>query len=85
MRGGRIAEASVGVAMGEINDSLLVDLRRQNSGLPRLVERLRSSRRSWVAVSAAAVAAWEQREPEAWATVHAWLASRQCVLRPPPE
>jgi len=34
-----------------------------------------------VVVSAAAVAAWEERAPEAWAKVRQWLARQGITLR----
>lgn len=57
-------------------DVLLTELRMSRSDLAHLVEVVSRERRQYVAVSAQAVQAWEAREPQAWATVRAWLTNR---------
>jgi hypothetical protein len=62
---------------GELaTDVLLAELRMLKSELARLVERVWQEKRECVVVSARAVKAWEDREPQAWAAVRTWLADR---------
>ncbi|HET7875748.1 MAG TPA: hypothetical protein VFN71_09495 [Methylomirabilota bacterium] len=55
---------------------LLAALRGSRSDLARLVESVSRDDRRLVIVSTRAVKAWEEREPQAWATVKDWLAAR---------
>lgn len=59
-----------------VTEGLLSELRASRTDLARLVERLVGDGRSLVYVAAEAVRAWDQRAPESWAKVKAWLAAR---------
>lgn len=48
--------------------------------LAGLVERVVCNRVPWVVVPAAALRAWEERDPDGWAKVSAWLASNDVVV-----
>ena len=48
--------------------------------LAGLVERVARNRLPWVVVPAAALRAWEERDPDGWAKVSAWLASNDVVV-----
>ena len=48
--------------------------------LAALVERVGRTRLPWVVVPAAALRAWEERDPDGWAKVSAWLASNDVVV-----
>lgn len=48
--------------------------------LAALVERVVRNRLPWVVVPAAALRAWEERDPDGWAKVSAWLASNAVVV-----
>ena len=48
--------------------------------LAALVERVVRNRLPWVVVPAAALRAWEERDPDGWAKVSAWLASNDVVV-----
>jgi hypothetical protein len=43
--------------------------------LVRLVERVRQNKQPWVVVAAAALTAWEERDPAGWERVSEWLAA----------
>ena len=45
-----------------------------------LVERISRNGLPWVTVSSAAVARWQDRDPEAWATVTRWLEVQGVTL-----
>ena len=62
-------------------EALLAELRQTATDLARLVEAVRLRKMPLVVVSAAAVAAWEERAPEAWAKVRRWLAREGITLR----
>lgn len=59
---------------------LLNELRGTETDLARLVEQVLVRRLTSVAVSSEAVAAWEQRAPEAWAKVKRWLEARNVKI-----
>jgi hypothetical protein len=48
--------------------------------LAALVERVVRNRLPWVVVPAAALRAWEERDPDGWAKVSAWLTSNGVVV-----
>jgi hypothetical protein len=48
--------------------------------LAALVERVVRNRLPWVVVPAAALRAWEERDPDGWAKVSAWLTSNSVVV-----
>jgi hypothetical protein len=56
-------------------DTLLAEL-DPTTDLARLVERVARTKLPWVVVPAAALTAWEQRDPAGWAKVSAWLAAK---------
>jgi hypothetical protein len=58
-----------------IRDDFLARLRQDRPGLAVVVARAAQRNRRWVIVTDAAGAAWEQREPAAWARVQGWLAA----------
>lgn len=43
--------------------------------MARLVERVRQNKQPWVVVAAAALTAWEERDPAGWEKVSEWLAA----------
>ena len=48
--------------------------------LAGLVERVARNRLPWMVVQAAALWAWEERDPDGWAKVSAWLTSNGVVV-----
>lgn len=48
--------------------------------LALLVERVWQNRQPWVVVSAAALTAWQQRDPVGWEKVSEWLAANGIAL-----
>jgi hypothetical protein len=48
--------------------------------LAGLVERVARNRLPWVVVPAAALRAWEERDPDGWAKMSAWLTSNGVVV-----
>ena len=59
---------------------LLNDLRTSRSDLARLVEAVVRDRLPYVVVPLTAIRCWERREPQHWAKVAGWLASRNVKL-----
>lgn len=57
--------------MAELNPS---------TDLASLVERVCQNNLRWVVVPAAALAAWEQRDPSGWAKVLPWLAIKGVTI-----
>ncbi len=55
-------------------DALLTQL-NSSTDLAGLVERVVRNDLPWVVVPAAALRAWEERDPVGWAKVSAWLAA----------
>jgi len=51
-----------------------------NTDLASLVQRVAGGDLPWVVVPAAAIAAWEQRDPAGWEKVSAWLAVQGIVI-----
>ncbi len=47
-----------------------------DTDLARLVRRVCSDRLPWVVLSSVALDAWQRRDPEGWASVAEWLATR---------
>ena len=62
-------------------EALLEELRQTATDLGRLVEGVLLRKMPLMVVSASAVAAWEERAPEAWAKVRQWLARQGITLR----
>ena len=56
-----------------VTDTLLAKLRASPTDLARLVERVEGTGRPFVLVSPRAIAAWERRDPEAWASARQWF------------
>jgi hypothetical protein len=54
-------------------DTLLAKLRGGPTDLARLVERVERTGKPFVLVSPLAIAAWERRDPEAWASARHWF------------
>jgi len=57
-------------------EELLVELRSSPTDLARVVEAVSSSRRPYVLVPMAALKGWQERDPDAWRKVEAWLIAR---------
>ena len=62
------------------HDELLEDLRDSKTDLARVVETVLRDRVPYIVVPSAAVKAWEEREPQHWAKVSDWLASRNVAM-----
>jgi hypothetical protein len=56
-------------------DELLSELQASRTDLARYVDAASRSDRPYIVVSAAAVRAWRERAPHAWAKVTDWLAA----------
>jgi len=61
-------------------DELLNDLRNSRSDMARIVEAVLRDRLPYVVVPIQAIKSWERREPQHWAKVAGWLASRNVKL-----
>jgi hypothetical protein len=59
--------------------ALLAEL-SSNTDLAWLVERVIRNDLPWVVVPAAALRAWEERDPVGWAKVTAWLAANDVAV-----
>jgi len=57
-------------------EELLVELRSLPTDLARVVEAVSSSGRPYVLVPMAALKGWQERDPDAWRKVEAWLIAR---------
>jgi hypothetical protein len=57
-------------------EALLLELRSSRTDLARLVEAVWRDHFMELVVPQQSVDAWEQREPEVWRKVSAWLAER---------
>jgi len=51
-----------------------------STDLASLVERVCQNNLRWVVVPAAALAAWEQRDPSGWAKVLTWLETKGVTI-----
>jgi hypothetical protein len=51
-----------------------------NTDLAGLVERVVRNELPWVVVPVAALRAWEERDPDGWAKVSAWLATNDVAV-----
>ena len=60
-------------------DALLAQL-KSSTDLACLVERVVRNDLPWVVVPAAALRAWEERDPVGWAKVSAWLAANKVAV-----
>jgi len=60
-------------------DALLAQL-NSSTDLAWLVERVVRNNLPWVVVLAAALRAWEERDPVGWAKVSAWLAANKVAV-----
>jgi hypothetical protein len=61
---------------GDDVEQLMAELRRGPTDMARLVTDVLAHQPPKVWVSAKAVEAWRQRDPEAWGKVLAWLSER---------
>jgi hypothetical protein len=68
---GAAVPTSTAVLLAELNP---------NTDLPALVERVSLHGLPWIVVPAAALGAWEERDPVGWAKVSAWLAANDVVV-----
>jgi hypothetical protein len=57
-------------------EELLAGLRSSPTDLARVVEAVASSELSYVLVPIAALKGWQERDPEAWRKVEAWMIAR---------
>ncbi|PYM55239.1 MAG: hypothetical protein DMD79_23310 [Candidatus Rokuibacteriota bacterium] len=57
-------------------ETLLANLRGGPTDLAQLVERVERTGKPFVLVSPLAIAAWERRDPEAWASARQWFVER---------
>lgn len=61
-------------------EELLTDLRTSQTDLARFVEAVVRDSMPYVVIPSAAVRAWQQREPQAWAKVAGWLEAHQVAV-----
>jgi hypothetical protein len=61
-------------------EELLAELRTSETDLARFVEAVVRDSMPYVVIPAAAVKAWQRREPQAWAKVAGWLAAQQVAV-----
>jgi hypothetical protein len=61
-------------------EELISELRTSQTDLARFVEAVVRNSMPYVVVPAAAVRAWQRREPQAWAKVSGWLAAQQVAV-----
>src|SRR5215813_2644441 len=66
--------------LAAVADELLNDLRNSRSDMARIVEAVLRDRLPYVVVPIQAIKSWERREPQHWAKVAGWLASRNVKL-----
>lgn len=59
----------------ERRDNTLLAYPELGPDLGRLVERVCRNQQPWVVVAAAALTAWQDRDPEGWQKVSEWLAA----------
>lgn len=59
--------------------ALIAEL-NSNTDLPSLIERVVRNSLPWVVIPAAALTAWEERDPAGWAKVSAWLAVNEVTI-----
>ena len=59
-----------------MSQDFLEEVRASRTDLVRIVEAAAHDDRPYVIVTARAVQAWQEREPQVWAKVRAWLASQ---------
>ncbi len=69
--------AARGQGMADITstEALLAELRNSRTDMWRWVKAASESQSPRVVIPAEAIRAWQQREPETWAKVAAWLAT----------
>lgn len=58
------------------SDELTLDLTASRTDLARFVEAAKRTDLPYLVIAAAAVRAWERREPDSWARFSAWLAAQ---------
>ena len=70
--------AARGQGMADITstEALLAELRNSRTDMWRWVKAASESQSLRVVIPAEAIRAWQQREPETWAKVAAWLAAQ---------
>jgi hypothetical protein len=59
-----------------MSQDIMEEVRASRTDMARIVEAAARDDLPYVIVSAKAVQAWQEREPQAWAKVQAWLASQ---------
>jgi hypothetical protein len=62
-------------------EALLAELRASATDLAKLIEYCERRRPPAVYLSEAAVTAWEQRAPAAWAAARSWLEGHDIAVR----
>jgi hypothetical protein len=61
-------------------EELLAELRASPTDLPRFVEAAASSDLPYMLVPAGALRGWQERDPDAWGKVAAWLVARRKTI-----
>lgn len=59
-----------------ITEELLAELRSSPTDLARVIEAVSSRELPYVLVPIAALKGWQERDPDAWRKVEAWLIAR---------
>jgi peptidase E len=59
---------------------LLMELRTSQTDLDRFVEAVVRDGMPYIVIPAAAVKAWQRREPDTWAKVAGWLAAHDVTV-----
>ncbi len=57
-------------------EEILIHVQSSRTDLARLIEAASGDEWPYVVVSSRAVQAWQEREPQTWATVQTWFASQ---------
>jgi hypothetical protein len=65
---------------GDAAETLLLADPDLSPDLARLVQRVCQNRQPWVVVAAAALTAWQERDPVGWEKVLKWLAANGVAL-----
>jgi hypothetical protein len=61
-------------------EQLLMELRGSRTDLTRVVEAASRKKLPYLVVPTQSVRAWEQREPDTWASVRDWLAAHSIAV-----
>lgn len=67
-------------ADGKRSAEALIAALDPDTDLARLVKRVYVENKPWVVVSSASLTGWQRRDPEGWARVAEWLASRHVTI-----